>query len=119
MLLAVGIILNSCTTFFEKSIANNRVILDAPGANALLNSYNVLFHWQPVPNALSYELQIVTPSFDSINSYVLDSTIKSIQFPFTLKPGRYSWRVMAMNGSSNTAFSTFNFKIDTAAYTER
>ncbi len=50
--------------------------------------------------------EVVTPNFAAPGSLVLDTIIKKNTFAFTLSPGNYQWRVMAENGSSQTAYST-------------
>jgi len=112
----LGMMSLGCSAFLEKSISNSHVVLDAPGDNVVIGSYNITFHWEPVPNALTYELQVVSPSFDSTQYFLVDSTIKSNQYVMTLKPGMFSWRVRALNGSSNTNYTKFSFKIDTASF---
>jgi hypothetical protein len=105
LLVAISL-LSSCGDIIEPSISKSSVIPEAPSNQYTSTSYTVNFWWDEVTNALSYHLQVVTPSFASPGSLVLDTIIKKNTFPFTLSPGNYQWRVMAENGSSQTAYTT-------------
>jgi hypothetical protein len=48
---------------------------------------------------------VVTPTFASPGSLVLDTVIKGNKFTLSLSPGNYQWRVMAENGSSQTPYA--------------
>lgn len=106
-MLAVLAFLSGCRDFIEPSIENRKVILLAPGNNTADSLYNQNFWWEPVNDALGYRLQVVTPSFDSINRMIIDTLVQDNKFMLTLEPGRFSWRVRAENGSSNSFYSTF------------
>jgi hypothetical protein len=94
----------SCSDVFEKSIANQTVTLIAPGNKDTSSSYSQTFYWNAVPNALKYEVQIVSPDFVNIKTYI-DTTVTSTRFSYTLSPGRWVWHVRALNGSSQTNYS--------------
>lgn len=95
----------SCREFIEPSISKKQVELKAPAPGLQTNDYNMKFWWDPVDDALTYHLQIVSGSFDSIRYLVADTVIKQTMFSTTLDPGNYSWRVRAENGSSQTAYT--------------
>jgi len=106
ILLAGSILLFSCDDIIEPSINNSQVQLEAPANQYTSTSYAINFWWDAVDHALSYHLQVVTPSFAAPGNLVLDTVITGNKFSFTLNPGNYQWRVMAENGSSQTAFTT-------------
>ena len=109
MLLLAGIgLLSSCTDIIEPSISKSQVTLEAPANAYTSTSYAVNFWWDAVGNALSYHLQVVTPNFASPGKLVLDTIVKNYKFTYTLNPGNYQWRVMAENGSSQTAYSALS-----------
>jgi len=110
------LVVRGCSEFLEKSIFHSVVILEAPANHTTLNSYTVNFRWESVNNASLYELQLVSPIFDFIKYYLLDSTLETNRFNIALAPGSYSWPVRALNGSSNTQFSTHLFRINTASF---
>ena len=97
--------LASCREFIEPSIKDSNVTLEAPGNGYQSNKYAVNFWWDKVDDALTYRLQVVTPSLDTIGALVLDTLVKTNTFTLSLDPGRYQWHVRAENGSSKTAYS--------------
>lgn len=100
------LILSSCRDIIEPSIANRQVQLQAPADGNQSTSYTLNFWWNEVEDALKYRLQVVSGTFDSPNSLVLDTMIKGNKFASTFTPGGYQWRVRAENGSSQTAYTT-------------
>src|ERR1700744_1165181 len=109
---AATCLLSSCGDIIEPPISKIKIQPEAPSSQYQSTSYTINFWWDEVSNALSYHLQVVTPSFASPGSLVLDTVIKKNTFAFTLSPGNYQWRVMAENGSSQTNYSSpLNFSI--------
>jgi hypothetical protein len=106
IMLTIACLLSSCDAIIEPSIAKKAVQPEAPVNGYQSINYTINFWWDEVDNALSYHLQVVTPSFESPGSLVLDTVIKKNTFSFSLNPGNYQWRVLAQNGSSQTAFTT-------------
>ncbi|MGX5689525.1 hypothetical protein [Arcticibacter tournemirensis] len=104
-------IVTSCSEFIERSIEDKKVFLNAPADSAESGKYLQSFWWEPVDDALSYRLQIVSPSFNQAQQLILDSVIKDNKFSFTLEPGEYQWRVRGENGSSQTFYTTRTFFI--------
>jgi hypothetical protein len=97
---------SSCDAIIEPSISKKAVQPEAPADQYQSISYTINFWWDEVDNALSYHLQVVTPNFASPGSLVLDTIVTKNTFSFNLNPGNYQWRVMAQNGSSQTAYTT-------------
>lgn len=106
LLFAGMCLLSSCGDIIEPSISKSNVVLEAPSDHYQSTNYTINFWWDEVSNALSYHLQVVTPTFASPGSLVLDTIVKANKFSFNLNPGNYQWRVMAENGSSQTVFTT-------------
>lgn len=101
-----------CKEFIEPSIAKRTVNLLAPANGTSGAVYAQTFWWDPVEDALSYRLQVVSPGFTGTQMLVLDTLIKTgNKFNFTMDPGNYEWRVRAENGSSQTPYSTAAFTI--------
>jgi len=98
--------LASCDAIIEPSIAKKAVQPEAPADQYQSTSYTVGFWWDKVDNALSYHLQVVTPTFALPGNLVLDTIIKKNTFSFNFNPGNYQWRVLAQNGSSQTAYTS-------------
>lgn len=96
----------SCSDIIEPSISKSSVQLEAPTNGYQSTSYTINFWWDAVGNASSYHLQVVNPTFIAPGGLVLDTIIKRTTFSFNLNPGSYQWRVLAENGSSQTAYAT-------------
>jgi hypothetical protein len=106
LIILAGIgILSSCDDIIEPSINKSQVTLEAPVDQYQSTSYTINFWWDAVDHALSYHLQVVTPTFAAPGGLVLDTIVTNYRFAATLSPGNYQWRVMAENGSSQTAYS--------------
>ncbi|HSZ72326.1 MAG TPA: hypothetical protein VK750_06585 [Cytophagaceae bacterium] len=100
----------ACKAIIEEDITNSKIIVNAPKSDSLA-SYNQLFWWEKVDGALTYQLQIASPNFDSLQTLALDSTVTTNKVNFTLAAGRYQWRVRALNGSYQTQYFGSTFTI--------
>ncbi len=103
-----------CSDFLEDDLEDSEVFLLAPADSAITALSNHTFLWEPVKDASGYNLQIVSPSFTSIQQIVLDTNISGNQFQVTLSPGEYQWGVVAYNSSSSTLQYYFTLTIDTS-----
>ncbi|RBL91724.1 fibronectin type III domain-containing protein [Chitinophaga flava] len=109
------LLMAACTEVIEPSLNNVQVQLVAPADHAESTDYLQTFYWEPTDAALKYQFQLATPDFDAPVRFVLDSSIKGNKFTYSLSPGKYQWRVRAVNGSSQSAYVTRNISIDTAS----
>lgn len=105
LILCIAILISACKAIIEPSINDRKITPLAPGDMTKSASYAITFWWEPVEDALSYNLQVVSPSFSNIGRLVADTVIRTNKFTLNLKPGDYEWKVLAQNGSSQTAFS--------------
>ncbi|SES29587.1 hypothetical protein SAMN04488023_16011 [Pedobacter rhizosphaerae] len=87
------------------------MVLVAPGNHLETSNYQQTFWWEKQEDALGYRLQIVSPKFDSISKFIIDTVVSQNKFVYTLDPGKYEWRVRAENGSSSTAFTSRKFTV--------
>ena len=116
ILFAGMVLLSSCGDIIEPSISNKKVQPEAPADKYESTVYTINFWWDQVSDALTYHLQVVTPNFLAPGSLVLDTVVKKNTFSFTLNPGNYEWRVLAQNGSSQTAYtSSRSFVVDASS----
>jgi predicted secreted protein len=106
----------ACSDFFELTLTKKAITLVAPGNGATLSTPAVTFWWDSVPGATKYEVQIVSPSFTNIQYLVVDSTISGgVLFSYTLTPGKYQWRMRAINSSSSTSLcDPYSFSVDSS-----
>lgn len=103
---------NACQSFLEQDISDKVVVLQSPPDSMFSSNYNQVFWWGEIDGATSYNLQVVSPSFDYAKRLVLDTTISTNQFAFTCYPDTFAWRVKARNPAYETAFSQAVFYID-------
>jgi hypothetical protein len=101
------VIISSCyEAITEKALTNEKVVLSAPVDNLITTDSITTFFWEPMDAATKYQLQIVSPKFDSILKVYADTIITKNLFPFSLNKGKkFQWRVKAKNSSSETEYS--------------
>lgn len=102
----------ACHKWQEPQIDEEVVEVFIPRDSLVTDIATQLFYWYDVEWALKYELQIVTPTFASIDRLMLDTNISGTKYEFTLPPGEYEWSVRAYNGSSSTDYTVHRLYID-------
>lgn len=113
--LLIVLLISACDEVFEKDITNAKLEIIAPCDNLVTTKTTLVFWWNELKDANSYKLQIVSTSFDTILSIPVDSNLTTNKFEATLNPGKYGWRVKAVNSATETEWFTQNFTIrDTA-----
>ncbi len=111
VVISIGI--TSCSLFTEPDLNKEEVFLLAP-ADGIKTAYQQhTFWWEHVPDAESYNLLIVSPSFDSVFRLIADTNLTGNNYVGTLAPGEYEWGVSALNSVSSTPYSVFSITIDT------
>jgi hypothetical protein len=106
------VILASCSDIISKDITGEAVTALSPVTGDTVSSYSQLFWWEEIEGAEEYHLQIVKPSFSSIQQLVLDTTVQTDRFSFTLQPGTYQWRVRAQNNAGYTEYTVNTLTVD-------
>lgn len=114
MVIAIVWSAGACTEFMEEPITNDSVELLSPGAHAETTTYSIQFLWEPLEYASHYRLQVASPTFRNAVLFYADTTVEKTNFDITLAPGKYQWRVKALNGSSETPYTTRSFTIHEA-----
>jgi hypothetical protein len=106
------LMLYSCEEILlEDDISDQTVRLVAPVDGAQFNSTGITFTWEPIENGTKYRIQIARPDFDNPMQILVDNTVETTSFTTQLNVGEYEWRVQAINGSYETAFSTRSITI--------
>jgi hypothetical protein len=105
VLLGVAFILNSCEEVLERSLVDKKVTLQAPVNNLTTTDTAHNFYWEEMEGAMGYQLQIVSPRFDSIVKMVTDTAVTGNQLHLGLNKGAYQWRVRATNNSTTSGYS--------------
>lgn len=108
------LLFTSCVDVFEKDISNDEIILIAPSDNLITDDIAHTFWWEELSDALEYNLQVVSPSFEHASQLILDTIISDNQFEYTLFPGVFQWRVAGLNSTSQTEYSTYSIEVDSS-----
>jgi hypothetical protein len=96
---------SSCEEVLERSLIDKKVILQAPMNNLTTTNTMHDLYWQQMEGATEYEIQVVSPAFDSIARMVIDDTQEELTYNIELEKGVYQWRVRAKNNSTTSDFS--------------
>jgi hypothetical protein len=102
----------SCEDLTVKNITDKELVVIAPGDNLRTSFSTQTFWWEELDGAAAYNLQIVSPSFESVEILLADSILTKNKFTINLFPGRFEWRVKAVNGSFQTPFIVRSLQID-------
>lgn len=106
------IALYSCSDIIEPNISKQTINVLTPVDGYKSANTGLVFWWEALKGAEKYNLQIVKPSFISIQNLILDTNITDNKYSFSLLPGTYQWRIRAMNNGSNTDYVTRTLTID-------
>ena len=99
MSLLILFLVMGCRDVFEKDISEKEVELIAPADSVETTHATLTFVWEERDGATCYRLVVVSPSFDRIELYVLDTLVEGNQYTYTLEPGRYEWGVRPENSA--------------------
>lgn len=115
------IFLCGCSAIFEKSIKDQSILVYIPADSFKTKLYNQQFYWEKVSGALSYRLQIASPSFNPgiIQRMIVDTIVMTNSIHIILNSGEYEWRIRAQNGGSETEYVTRKLFIDNATFDQR
>jgi hypothetical protein len=97
--------LTACAEVLEKSLSDKEILVTAPVNNLVSSDSIQTFYWEKLPDAKSYQLQIVSPRFDSIATFITDTSVQNSLFLFHLPSGNFQWRVRGKNQNTSTPFS--------------
>lgn len=112
IVMAMLLVFAACDDFFDEELEGKTVELVSPADNLETSSTSFTFWWNAVDGATKYNLQIVNPTFEQIERLVLDTNLTETQYEYQLYPGNFQWRVKAMNGSSETDYTTYTLSVD-------
>lgn len=106
----------SCTKdFVVKDIKKSQVSVIAPANNLKTSQNAITFWWDALDGADSYNLQLVTPSFASVQQLVADTNVTGTKFTVTLQPGNYQWRIKGVNNGGSSQYTIYSLTIDTTS----
>ena len=98
----IALIYVSCEKIIAEDISGITPIMIVPTTDDTVSVNPVLFKWEPITGADAYRLEVVSPSFDAINAFVLDSMISSTEFYLPLDSNVYEFRLTATNSGYNS-----------------
>ncbi len=93
----------SCADFEERDLAADRVALVAPSDGIRTSRELQTFVWDATPGADNYQLDVASPSFDTLEELIARIETSYLQQEVSLSPGQYTWRVTAFNSTSSVA----------------
>ncbi|OHT43468.1 hypothetical protein [Flavobacterium tructae] len=88
---------------------NNTIILLTPANNLTTKTALQKLSWETILGATSYQLQVL----DENNTLVKDQTTATVLLNFTFDEGKYTWKVRASNGTSQTLYTSRSILVDT------
>ena len=112
--LLVIVFATGCAKWVSIDISNDSILLISPVENQSDSLQKKTFVWEELEGAKHYRLQIVSTSFDSILSYVLDSAVSATSYSISLTPNTYEWRVRGENDDYNSVWSTRKLIVSTS-----
>lgn len=100
-IIAVTLLLFSCSDVLEKDITNDTVELISPIDSEEIESNVITFKWNSLTDADKYRIQI----FKDEKTKILDSLIVKTNLKYPLPIGDYQWRVRAENFAYQSSYS--------------
>ncbi|MCD8185087.1 MAG: hypothetical protein LUD68_01090 [Rikenellaceae bacterium] len=94
-----------------EDISDRQITVIAPAAGIQTANRNILFAWEPVKGAARYRLMIASPSFDRLELLIEDAALEETSLRVSLDPGRYQWRIQALNDDYQTTAQTYGLTI--------
>ena len=107
-----GFGLVGCDDIIEPDITGHTIALTAPADNSRSSVMVQSFRWAASPDARTYHLQLVSPSFAATTRLVLDTIVRQTYLTKSLSPGQYEWRVQGQNAGYETAFASRTVFVD-------
>ena len=112
------ILLSSCEEIlFEEDISSVQITVLAPVDESVLAQSPSSLSWGRVDDVLTYDVQIVSPSFEAASNLVLDTVInQSVNTVIRLDleqlfDGEYEWRIIGRNNNYETLSTVSSFRI--------
>jgi hypothetical protein len=112
LILSLILALSSCEDLIEKDLSKKVLTVNSPADNTVSAMFTQTFWWEEIKGADKYQIQIVKPSFASVQQFIMDTLIRGSRVELILSPGTYQWRIRAKNSTSSTEYITRNLTID-------
>lgn len=105
-----------CAKWVNVDISNETVEILSPINHLKDSIQNKTFWWKELNGANRYQVQIVSPNFDSIVTKIHDITDSSTSLDLTLLPGEYQWRIRGINDDFKSEWNTYNLEVTSTSY---
>ena len=106
-------IVSSCGLVFEKDISKEDLQLIIPYDGQEYSTNQIQFKWVEMQYASGYQLEIVQPKFDSIQTFIYDTILTGTEFMCVLPPGEYQFRIKGVNsGYSSKVTGPYSITVD-------
>lgn len=89
--------MQSCKEIIATDISETVPVLILPQVNDTMQDNPVHFKWEEVEGATKYHLEVVSPSFDNIQEYTIDSLVTGTSIFISLDSNEYELRLTAVN----------------------
>lgn len=114
--LGSALLFSRCDDVIAKDITEELPVVVLPQSEDTIEANPVHFKWQAMSGATKYHLEIVSPSFDNIDTYALDSVVTGTNFFFSLDSNEYQFRLTALNaGYESQTTNPITFWVGTSA----
>ena len=108
----VGLAAISCARWFDKDVTLEKTVLLSPPNGFSDSLLSKTFWWEEIEGVDEYQLQVVSPTFDSTIVLSLDTIVADVIYTTTLSPGNYEWRVRPVNDSYKGIWVKRTFTIE-------
>ena len=105
-LFLMALIATSCKDFIEKNIEEETPVIILPLVDDTLSTNPVHFKWEELDGATKYRIEIVSPSFSAIQTFVVDSIITGTNFYIDLDSNEFQFRLTALNAGYTSLTTT-------------
>lgn len=93
----LALLFTSCKETISVNISESTPVLILPQTNDTVAENPVYFKWEEVEGATKYHLQIVSPNFNNITTYPVDSMVSGTSVYFSLDSNKYELLLTAEN----------------------
>lgn len=113
----LSLVFIGCVDIIESDLGEKNITIIAPYDSARNDKSSQSFFWEDLREDYEvdiefYNLQIVQPSFDNANRFVLDTNLTTNTYSYSLEAGDYQWRVRAENANTKTPYITHTLFVD-------
>jgi hypothetical protein len=104
--------ITSCDDIFLKDISEDEVNILCPAEGySTTSSDSILFWWEGLDGATSYEIQIASPDFENTSRLEYDATLDAVKFKRGIPKGGYQWRIRAINSGYESEYVIRNLYV--------